>query len=113
LRDRQTLYEAGIAGSLTDRQLLEQFMHEKDRSAGSPFKVLVMRHGPIVLRVCLNALGGVTDAQHAFQAVLLVPVRRFRTIRQRESIDDDLYGVACRVSAWVRVEESKRRRTTW
>ena len=109
VRDIETLYETGTAGGLTDRQLLERFMYERDSSAEAAFEVLVLRHGPMVLRVCRNVLGDVTDAQDAFQATFLVLVRQCRTIRQLESIGGWLYGVACRVAARARVEAARRR----
>jgi polysaccharide export outer membrane protein len=109
LRDIEALYETGTAGGLTDRQLLERFMFERDRSAEAAFEMLVCRHGPMVLRVCHNVLGDATDAQDAFQATFLVLVRRCRTIRQLESIGGWLYGVACRVAARARVEAARRR----
>ncbi len=109
VRDIEALYETGTAGGLTDRQLLERFMFERDRSAEAAFGMLVCRHGPMVLRVCHNVLGDATDAQDAFQATFLVLVRRCRTIRQLESIGGWLYGVACRVAARARVEAARRR----
>ena len=66
LRDIQTLFETGTAGSLSDRQLLERFVRKRDGSDETAFEVLVLRHGPMVLRVCYNVLQDPTDAQDAF-----------------------------------------------
>ena len=75
-RDIQTLFDAGTAVGLTDRQLLDRFAGRRDPAAEAAFEVLVLRHGPMVLRVCRNALHDPNDAQDAFQATFLVLVRR-------------------------------------
>ncbi|MFI5454405.1 MAG: sigma-70 family RNA polymerase sigma factor [Isosphaerales bacterium] len=109
LRNIQTLFDAGTAGGLSDRQLLERFAARRDASAEAAFEVLVLRHGPMVLRVCSNVLRDPTDAQDAFQATFLVLVRRSSAIRKLESLGSWLYGVAYRVAARARVEASRRR----
>ena len=109
LRDIQTLFDTGTASGLSDRQLLERFASRRDASAEAAFEVLVLRHGPMVLRVCRNVLGDATDAQDAFQATFLVLVRRSGSIRRLESLGSWLYGVACRVAARARVEAARRR----
>ena len=76
LRDIQTLFDAGTAGGLSDRQLLERFAARRDASSEAAFEVLVLRHGPMVLRVCRNVLRDQADAEDAFQATFLVLVRR-------------------------------------
>ena len=109
LRDIQTLFDTGTASGLSDRQLLERFASRRDASAEAAFEVLVLRHGPMVLRVCRNVLGDSADAQDAFQATFLVLVRRRGSIRGMDSIGGWLYGVACRVAARARVEAARRR----
>jgi polysaccharide biosynthesis/export protein len=109
LRDIQALFDAGTASGLSDRQLLERFVSRRDASAEAAFEALVLRHGPMVLRVCHNVLGDSTDAQDAFQATFLVLVRRCGSIRRLESLGSWLYGVACRVAARARVEAARRR----
>ncbi len=106
LRDIQTLFESGTASGLTDRQLLERFIRERDPAA---FEVLVLRHGPMVLRVCRNRLHDPNDAQDAFQATFLILVRRSGSIRRLDSVASWLYGVACRAAARVRVGSARRR----
>ena len=109
LREIQTLFDTGTAGGLSDRQLLERFASRRDASSEAAFELLVLRHGPMVLRVCRNVLRDPFDAQDAFQATFLVLVRRSETIRRLESVGGWLYGVACRVAARARVETARRR----
>ena len=109
LRDIQMLFDTGSASGLSDRQLLERFVGRGDGSAEAAFEVLVLRHGPMVLRVCQNVLGDATDAQDAFQATFLVLVKRSGSIRRLESLGSWLYGVACRVAARARVDAARRR----
>ncbi len=109
LRDIQTLFDIGTVGGLTDRQLLERFAARRDASSEAAFEVLVLRHGPMVLRVCRNVLRDRADADDAFQATFLVLVRRSDSIRQLDSVGGWLYGVACRVAARARVEAGRRR----
>ena len=109
LRDIQTLFDSGTAGGLSDQQLLERFASGRDASAEAAFEVLVLRHGPMVLRVCRNVLRNSNDAHDAFQATFLVLVRRRGSIRQLESVGGWLYGVACRVATRARVDAARRR----
>jgi RNA polymerase sigma factor (sigma-70 family) len=109
IRDVQSLFDSGTASGLSDQQLLERFADRRDASGQAAFEVLVLRHGPMVLRVCRNVLTDPNDAQDAFQATFLVLVRRSRSVRGLESLGGWLYGVACRVAARARVEASRRR----
>ena len=109
LRDIQTLFETGTAGALSDRQLLERFVGVRGAAAETAFEVLVLRHGPMVLRVCQNVLQDPTDAEDAFQATFLVLVRRCRSIRRLESVGSWLYGVAHRVASRARLDAARRR----
>jgi HlyD family secretion protein len=110
LRDIQTLFDVGTLSGLTDRQLLECFASGCDKSSDAAFEILVLRHGPMVLRVCRNLLREEADAADAFQATFLVLVRRRATIRRLESVGGWLYGVACRVAARARVDAARRQR---
>jgi len=109
LRDIHTLFDSGTASGLTDRQLLEQFAARRDEAAEAAFEVLVLRHGPMVLRVCRNSLADPHDAQDAFQATFLILVRRCHSIRRLESVGSWLFGVATRVAARARVDAARRR----
>src|SRR5262249_52763518 len=109
LRDIQTLFESGTASSLTDRQLLECVISQSDGADLTALEVLVLRHGPMVFRVCHSVMGDPTDAEDAFQATFLVLVRRCRSIRRLESVGSWLYGVAYRVAARARLDAARRR----
>src|SRR5438067_8031640 len=89
-----------LAGALpgseeSDRELLQRFVSLSDPSA---FEALVLRHGPMVLRVCRRALANPTDAEDVFQATFLVLASRASGVRWHESIANWLFGVAHRLA---------------
>lgn len=89
---------------LADRPLLERFIQQQDDEA---FRVLVERHGPLVLSVCRRSLYSATDAEDAFQATFLVLTQSAHKIRRGESVASWLYGVAARVSSRMRKRRPK------
>ena len=99
-----SLFDAGTAGGLTDRQLLECFAAGRDPSAEAAFEALVLRHGPMVMRVCRGTLGDLSDSHDAFQATFLVLVQRCRSIRRLDSVGSWLFGVASRVARQARLQ---------
>ncbi len=100
------------AGDMTsDDELLSGFLMNRDEAA---FERLVVRYGPMVLRVCRDILGDHSAADDAFQATFLVFFRQSASIRDRNSVGRWLYEVACRVARRARTGESKRRtRERW
>jgi RNA polymerase sigma factor (sigma-70 family) len=96
-----------VGGDLSDRELLERFLVQRDADA---IAAVVRRHGPTVLGVCRRILNNTHDAEDAFQATFLVLVRKARSIAKREALGSWLYGVACRVALKARAEAARRRR---
>jgi RNA polymerase sigma factor (sigma-70 family) len=90
----------------TDDQLLRQFVGQRNDDA---FAAIVGRYGPLVLRVCRQALVDGHDAEDAFQATFLVLARKASCIGRRERLAGWLYGVAHRVAARARARAARRR----
>jgi RNA polymerase sigma factor (sigma-70 family) len=106
-----TLYTLGVAGTLTDGQLVERFLARMDPAASeAAFTALVDRHGAMVLSVCRQLLSDQHDAEDAFQATFLILVSKAGSIRRREAVGGWLFGIARRVAARAQVEAARRRR---
>jgi RNA polymerase sigma factor (sigma-70 family) len=101
---RAALLQAGE--SLTDGQLLEAFVGQREEAA---FEALLRRHGPMVLGVCRRVLASPDDVDDAFQATFLVLVRKAATLRPRELVGHWLYGVAFRTAMKARTMNARRR----
>jgi RNA polymerase sigma factor (sigma-70 family) len=93
-----------VAAPLSDGELLQQFVAQRDESA---FEALVRRHGPMVLRVCRKHLPNQEDAEDAFQATFIVLVRKAGSVAH-ESLASWLYGVACRIAMKTRTTAGRR-----
>src|SRR5687768_15824416 len=91
---------------MTDGQLLGCFIARREEAA---FEVLVRRHGPMVLGLCLRVLRDPHDAEDAFQATFLVLVRKAASVVPRELVGNWLYGVAYRTALKAKAMNSKRR----
>jgi RNA polymerase sigma factor (sigma-70 family) len=87
---------------MTERQLLQRFVTANDPDA---FRVLIERHGPMVLGVCRSILRQQHDAEDAFQNTFLELARHAGTIRNGDTIGPWLHRVA------VRIAHKARRRT--
>jgi RNA polymerase sigma factor (sigma-70 family) len=108
-RQVQRLFNLGRVGSLTDAQLLDWFVSQRDEAREAAFEELMIRHGPMVFRVCRSVLQDAHDAEDAFQAAFLVLAHRARSIRRRESVASWLFGVAHRVASRARSRAARSR----
>jgi RNA polymerase sigma factor (sigma-70 family) len=104
----ETLFGAGTCVGLSDGQLLARYLADHEEAGEQAFEALVTRHGPMVMRVCVNILHDPQDVHDAFQAVFLVLARRAGAIRNVESIGGWLHGVAVRVTARIRLGSIRR-----
>src|SRR5262245_670371 len=86
-------------GRVTDQQLLDRFVRERDEAA---FATLLQRHGPMVRGVCLRALRYAHDADDAFQATFLVLARKAALVSWHKSVGGWLYQVAWRIARKAR-----------
>jgi RNA polymerase sigma factor (sigma-70 family) len=102
---RQLLGRHG-ADEQTDGHLLGRFVRQQDERA---FTTLMLRHGPLVLRVCRRLLANAQDAEDAFQATFLVLVRKARALDDKGSLAGWLYGVAYRIAVRARAQAACRR----
>src|SRR5262249_51457191 len=91
---------------LADRDLLERFVNAQEEDA---FAALVCRHGPMVLRVCLQILANEHDAEDAFQATFLVLSRKASSVKKQKSIGNWLFGVAYHTSTNLKRNLMRRR----
>ena len=105
-RQVHRLFNFGAVGTMSDAQLLDRFVSRRDEAAEAAFEELVIRHGPMVLRVCRGVLHDAHDAEDAFQAVFLVLANRAGSIRRSGSVASWLFGVAQRVA--IRGEARRR-----
>jgi RNA polymerase sigma factor (sigma-70 family) len=107
LRQIQGLFEVGTVAGLTDGQLLDRYLAQRDESA---FAALVMRHGPMVLGVCRSVLNDSPEVEDAFQATFLVLIRKAGTVRGRDTVGGWLNRVAHRAAVQTGVDRSRQRR---
>jgi RNA polymerase sigma factor (sigma-70 family) len=102
------LFQAESLVGLSDGQLLERFLADRDEASELAFTALVQRHGTMVLGVCRRILDDPEEAEDASQATFLVLIRKARSIRVEGSVGRWLYGVATRVAARGRARIRRR-----
>jgi polysaccharide export outer membrane protein len=71
-------------------------------------KVLLERHGPMVLSLCRRLLRDPHDAEDAFQATFLVLIRRAGELKEWDTLGPWLFGVARRTAQRVRSSKIRR-----
>src|SRR5262245_36562975 len=91
---------------LPDGDLLHQYITARDDEA---FAALVRRHGPMVLRLCLQILDNVQDAEDAFQATFLILSRKASSVKKRQSVGSWLFGVAHHAATDLKRKRARRR----
>jgi len=105
LENVQRRLRPSLSGVVTDAQLLERFLQERDEAA---FELLMWRHGPMVFGVCRRVLHHQQDAEDAFQATFLTLARKAGSIGKRESLGGWLYMVAYRIALRARSRGTRR-----
>ena len=103
-----TLFRVGVIGDLSDSQLLERFVANRDEAGEVAFRSLVERHGPMVLRVCRSVLAESHTAKDAFQVTFLALATQARSIRKHSSIASWLHGTARRVAKKAKTAAGRR-----
>src|SRR5262245_41926742 len=86
-------------GGAEDAELLERFAESQDEAA---FRLLVLRHGPLVFGLCQRMLQHEQDSEDAFQATFLTLARKAGSIGKKEALAGWLYKVAYRVACRAR-----------
>jgi RNA polymerase sigma factor (sigma-70 family) len=107
VRHVRHLIGGASAAALTDGQLLERFLADRDETA---VETLVRRYGPLVLGVCRRVLGDAHAAEDAFQATFLVLTRKAPSLDRGKPLGAWLYTVAYRLALRARANEFRRHR---
>lgn len=95
----------GHGDGASDADLLTAYLADRSEHA---FRVIVRRHGAMVLGVCRRVTGDVHDAEDAFQATFLVLVRKVASIVPRDNLAGWLYGVAYRTALKAKAMKVRR-----
>ena len=105
LRDLRSLFDQGTASGLTDGQLLDRFLADRDESA---CRALLERHGRMVLGTCRAILKDPHEAEDAFQSTFLVFVHKATAIRGRDSLGGWLHRVAYNIALRANLDNARR-----
>jgi RNA polymerase sigma factor (sigma-70 family) len=92
-----------------DEDIVEQFLGGNEINSDDAFRLLVERHGPMVLGVCRQILDQEADAEDAFQATFLILSRKVASVRNRAILGAWLYEVAYRTAVKTRAKTIRRR----
>jgi RNA polymerase sigma factor (sigma-70 family) len=95
------------AAGLSDGQLLERFLTDRDETA---VEVLVRRYGPLVFGVCRRVLHNAHAAEDVFQAAFLVLMRKAPALDRSRPLGSWLYTVAYRLALNARAQQLRRQR---
>jgi RNA polymerase sigma factor (sigma-70 family) len=96
-------------GELPDEQLIELFLNPGREEAEAAFRVMVIRHGPMVLGVCRHVLNQHQDAEDAFQATFIALARKAGSIKDRRVLARWLYEVAYRIALRAKTSAARKR----
>jgi RNA polymerase sigma factor (sigma-70 family) len=108
IQEVHTLFKQGAMGSWNDRQLMAQSLTGQEGREAA-LRVLISRHGPMVLGLSRRILGNSHAAEDAFQTTFLVLVKKAEKLRDCEGLTNWLYGVALRVAKKERAKAARRR----
>jgi RNA polymerase sigma factor (sigma-70 family) len=95
---------ARFLGALTDAELLERFIAQRDEVA---FGALLERHAPMVLGVCRRVVSDTHLAEDVLQASFLLLARKAASIRKREALAAWLHGTALRLARRAAAEAAR------
>ena len=90
---------------LTDNELLMRYVRHRDEAA---MRILVERHGALVMNVCRQVVQDEHHAEDVFQATFLILARWAKRLLHVSSLAGWLHRVAFRTA--VRVAQQQRRR---
>ena len=88
----------------SDGELLGSFVENRDAKA---FEILMIRHGPRVLRVCRQVLRRSQDAEDAFQSTFLLLAGKAGSIQKGDSLGHWLHSAAHRIAVRSRVDATR------
>jgi RNA polymerase sigma factor (sigma-70 family) len=101
--------EQAIAYEGTGETLLEEFLTCEETLSHDAFEALGVRHGPMVLGICRDALGQEADAEDAFQATFLVLVQKGAATRNWTFLPAWLYELAYSIAVKSQIDTVRRR----